>query len=287
MLADVADLLLCPQCRAADVHGLALQGRTVRCPRGHSFDLAKQGYVNLLPGGVPRHADTAGMVAARERFLGSGAYAPIREAVRTAARQPSPDVSAGSLTMLEAGAGTGYYLAGCLTDRDRGLALDISPAAARRAARAHPRIGAVVADTWAGLPVRTGSIDVLLAVFAPRNPAEFARVLAPHGRALVVAPLPDHLAGLRATLGLLDIEEDKEAHLLARMSGHLVAADSTDIRFTLRLTPAAVADLVGMGPNAFHRRSEQRAGAAEGPDPAAGAPSEVEVAVRLWEFTRA
>lgn len=280
MLADVADLLRCPQCRPpTDAQGLALEGRTLHCPRGHSFDVARQGYVNLLPGGVPHHADTAAMVAARERFLGSGAYAPIREAVRSAARRPDPGPTA--MTMLEAGAGTGYYLAGCLGEKDRGLALDISPAAARRAARAHPRIGAVVADTWAGLPVRSGSIDVLAAVFAPRNPAEFARVLTRQGRALVVAPLPDHLAGLRSTLGLLDIEEDKEAHLLARMAGHLVPVDRADVRFAVRLAAGAVADLVGMGPNAFHQSSGSEAG-----EPF-GAEVEVEVAVRLWEFARA
>ncbi|QGF24959.1 putative RNA methyltransferase [Raineyella fluvialis] len=277
MLADVAALLRCPQCPEDDESALVLERRTLRCPRGHSFDVAKQGYVNLLGAAVPHHADTAAMVAARDRFLGSGAYAPIRDALRARVHPVEPDDAGRPLTVLEAGAGTGYYLAGALGERDRGLALDISPAAARRAARAHPRIGAVVADTWAGLPVRSGTVDVLLAVFAPRNPAEFARVLCPQGRALVVAPLPDHLAGLREALGLLEIEADKEAHLLARMAGYLVPDGHTDIRFSLRLTEAAVADLVGMGPNAFHDRSGE----------AGPLPDEVGVAVRLWEFITA
>lgn len=294
MLADVVELLRCPQCPRADAAGLVLESRTLHCQRGHSFDIARQGYVNLLAGGVPRHADTAAMVAARDRFLGTGAYGPVRDAVRSAARRTGDTGT--PLTILEAGAGTGYYLAGCLADDDRGLALDISPAAVRRAARAHPRIGAVVADTWAGLPVRGGVVDVLLAVFAPRNPAEFARVLVPQGRALVVTPLPEHLAGLRSALHLLDIEQDKESHLLDRMAGHLDLVASTDLRFTVRLSADTVADLVGMGPNAFHSRPGNGRPDAARPETAANGATptdeppgevEVEVAVRLWEFARA
>lgn len=281
MLVDVADLLTCPQCDLAEESPLTLQGRTLRCPHDHAFDLARQGSVNLLTHSAPANADTAEMVAARDRFLTSGAYAPIRDEL---ARRIGS-----ATTLLEAGAGTGYYLAGCLDAAGgagprRGLALDISPAAARRAARAHPRIGAAVADTWAGLPVRSGGVDVLLAVFAPRNPAEFARVLAPGGRALVVVPLPEHLAGLRADLGLLDIEEGKESRLLTRFEGHLDPVDHTDVRFDILLTAAAVRDLVGMGPNAFHPHAEPTPGT---PDEALRGSTAVTVAVRVHEFARA
>ncbi|SDB90928.1 23S rRNA m(1)G-748 methyltransferase [Raineyella antarctica] len=277
MLADVADLLTCPQCGSEAGSPLTLEGRTLHCPRGHSFDLARQGYVNLLTHAAPANADTADMVAARDRFLSSGAYAPIRDEL---ARR------VGTVrTVLEVGAGTGYYLAGCLGPATaaggRGLALDISPAAARRAARAHPRIGAVVADTWAGLPVRSGSVDVLLAVFAPRNPAEFARVLAPQGRVLVALPLPDHLAELRAELGLLDIEADKESRLLAQFAGHLQPAGHVDVRFELTLSAPAAQDLVAMGPNAFHGRKRD-----SGADDVEAGPRTVTVAVRIRAFTR-
>lgn len=277
MLADVADLLTCPQCEQAEQAPLVLADRTLRCPRGHAFDLARQGYVNLLTRAAPANADTADMVAARERFLATGAYAPVRTAL---AERIGPAV-----TLLEAGAGTGYYLAGCLEAEGvdlprRGLALDISPAAARRAARAHPRIGAAVADTWAGLPVRSGAVDLLLAVFAPRNPAEFSRVLTPGGRALLAVPLPEHLAQLRAELGLLDIEADKESRLLAQFEPWLRRVAHTDVRFDVHLARTAVGDLVAMGPNAFHATAGTVAGSA----PSAG-PTTVTVAVRVHEFT--
>lgn len=275
MLSDVVDLLICPHCDRADETPVQLVDRTLRCPAGHVFDVARQGYVNLLTRAVPRHADTAAMVSARERFLATGAYAPLADELSSRA--------ASAATLAEAGAGTGHYLAACLAARDddsrRGLALDISPAAARRAARAHPRIGSVVADTWAGLPLRTGVVDVMLAVFAPRNPAEFARVLAPGGRVLVAAPLPEHLAELRSRLGLLGIEQDKENRLLESFAGLLRPAGRTDVRFTARLAPPAVADLVGMGPNAFHAVPPSR--------DADDREMAVRVAVRVHEFVRA
>ena len=66
-------LLRCPQCR----QDLARTGRTLRCPSGHSFDIARQGYVNLAGHAPPRNADTPAMVAARERFLATGHYRPV------------------------------------------------------------------------------------------------------------------------------------------------------------------------------------------------------------------
>ncbi len=72
---------------------------------------------------------------------------------------------------------------------------------------------AVVADTWAGLPVRDGAVDRVLVVFAPRNGAETARVLAPGGRLVVVTPAADHLAELVGPLGLLSVDPAKAERL--------------------------------------------------------------------------
>lgn len=242
---DAAEgLLACPVCRAV----LTRQDRALRCPAGHSFDIAKQGYVNLLRGTAPANADTSDMVAARDRFLATGAYQPIAEAVRIAV----PDAG----TIAEVGAGTGYYLTAALADRTAEcphLALDISTAACRRAARSG--LASAVADTWAGLPVRDGVVDALLCVFAPRNPAEFARVLAPAGRVVVVTPDASHLAELRAEHDLLDVPADKLDRLDAAMaSANLTVFGRTKVFYEVDLDPGAIADLIQMGPNAFHQR---------------------------------
>ncbi len=251
---QILDLVRCPLCRG----GFALDGRSVRCPAGHSFDLARQGYLNLLGRAAPAHADTAAMVAARARFLSGGHYGPVAGAlVQTVAAQSS----AVDPAVLEVGAGTGSYVAGLLGRRGgRGVALDISTAAARHAARAHRRLAAVVADVWADLPLTDEAYDVVLAVFAPRNPAEFVRVLRRDGVLVVVTPQADHLAELRTSLGLLQIEPDKDERLTATLQSRFQPVARTDVRFSMSLDPATVVDLVAMGPNAFHRSPGELAG---------------------------
>lgn len=237
------ELLACPVCRSA----FNRFDRVLSCSAGHGFDLARQGYVNLLRGPAPGNADTTEMVAARDRFLDTGAYRPVQEVVTACC--------AGAARVVEVGAGTGYYLCAAVAAHHprAHLALDVSIAAARRSARRG--LASAVADTWAGLPVRSRAVDRLLCVFAPRNPEEFARVLAPEGRCIVITPSPRHLAALRRRFDLLDVPEDKLARLdeSLRAAG-LHLANRTHLEFEVTLSGQAVADLVGMGPNAFHRQ---------------------------------
>lgn len=232
--------LTCPTCGAHLDPG----GRRLACPAGHSFDLARQGYVNLLGRAAPANADTPAMLDARARFLAEGHYAAITEAVIGAL--------AGCHRIVEVGAGTGHYLAAALEalPEARGLATDVSPAAARRAARCHPRAGAIVADTWVHVPLRDGVADAVLCVFAPRNMEEFRRVLSPGGRLVMVVPQPGHLAELRERHGLLGVAGDK-ATSLAHHPGWTLTAEA-EVVSRLDLSSEAVADLIAMGPNAFH-----------------------------------
>ena len=119
------------------------------------------------------------MVAAREAFLAAGHFDPVIAAVTAAAERALAAASAGGV--VELGAGTGVQLADVLDRHPErvGLAIDRSRPAARRAARAHPRLGAVVCDVWRGLPVRSGAAALVLNAFAPRNGPEIARVLHP------------------------------------------------------------------------------------------------------------
>lgn len=247
VLADVVDHLACPVCR----DGLTLTPGAVRCPRGHAFDVARQGYVSLLTGSAaPGTADTPAMVAARERFLGAGHYAPLAERVAGLAAELRTDRP--GLT-VDAGAGTGHLLARVLDAAGgAGLALDISKHAIRRAARAHPRIGAVVADVWRPLPVRDARAALLLNAFAPRNGPEFARLLAPGGHLLVVTPAPGHLGELIDRLGLLSVDEEKDRRLAATLSGHFRQIAQIPVETEITLDHAAVEAVVGMGPSAWH-----------------------------------
>lgn len=251
--------LLCPVCRkplgrrtAAD----ASQNRLV-CPAGHSFDAARQGYFNLLVGkGTAFEADTADMVQARNDFLAAGHYRPLATAVAAAVVPCLPE---GRSAVLDAGTGTGHYLRAVLDQaaaQNRrevaALGLDISKFALRRAARLNPEAVNLVCDVWQPLPLADNSVDAITVIFAPRNAAEFARILRPTGRLVVVTPRSGHLAAIAAATGMLGIEEDKEARLAEAMGSHFEAETSTDVEIPLALTRAEAANLAYMGPAGHH-----------------------------------
>jgi 23S rRNA (guanine745-N1)-methyltransferase len=240
-LAAAMRLLACPHCGGA----LELDDRTARCATGHAFDVARQGYLNLLAGGGHPAGDSADMVAARERFLAAGHFAAVEDAVADAvARAAAADGG-----IVELGAGTARYLAAALERLPGalGVAVDASAAALRRAARAHPRIAAIGADAWGTLPLRDGAAAAVLCVFAPRG-GEIARILAPGGALVVAAPTARHLAELARPLGLIGIDPRKRDRLAARFA----PAEETTVEAALELDHAAVHDLVAMGPTARH-----------------------------------
>lgn len=265
MLSHIIDVLADP------VDGTALSGADdysrLVSESGHSFDVAKQGYVTLAPGaGLKHKGDDAEMVTAREAYLSKGHFAPFVEAV-TGAVQNALDstVSADDVpepALLEVGAGTGYYLSHTLDSIEgaRGVGLDISPHAARHLAKCHPRVGAVIADVWERLPLRDESINAISVVFAPRNPAEFQRVLAPGGQVIVLTPQAGHLDELRDPLGILGVEEGKVERMYDQAAGHLEqAADPVNLAFAIQLDKESIAAQVAMSPSARHISPEELA----------------------------
>jgi 23S rRNA (guanine745-N1)-methyltransferase len=191
------------------------------------------------------------MVEARAVFLSEGHFAALADRLA----EQVTEVTGGSGWIVDAGAGTGYYLAAVLDRCPRavGTALDISKFAARRAARAHPRIGAVVADLWAPLPIRSGTAQAILNVFAPRHAEEFHRILRPDGTLLVVTPTARHLREVVRPLQLLSVDEDKTGQIDAAFGErfNLVGRDEHEIG--LALSHHAAETLVRMGPSAWHQ----------------------------------
>lgn len=284
-LTRLLPLLRCPVCAAAGAgSGLTATPTGVVCAHGHSFDRARQGHLTLFgPRGRRFPGDTPGQVASRERFLAGGWYAPVADAVVTALAEglsassstdslPDPSATPSTLStpsphatpsphptpvVAEFGAGTGYYLARAVdglrerSGRVLGLGAEISAPAARRLARAHHDVAAVVCDTWETLPIADTAVDALCVVFAPRNPTEFARILAPGGVAVVAVPGEGHLEPLRAGLGMLGAEPGKDARLADDFAGWEPVTEITVDR-TLALPRAAARDLALMGPSGVH-----------------------------------
>jgi 23S rRNA (guanine745-N1)-methyltransferase len=235
------DLLRCPVCAGALEEGDGV----LRCAEGHSFDVARQGYVNLVPG----PGDTAEMVEARDAFLSAGHFARLTNALEEAAREAGGDGA-----VVDLGAGTGHHLARLLDalPERTGVAIDSSTAALRRAARAHPRAAAVGADAWRDLPLRAGTAALILSVFAPRNPTEMARVLAPRGAVLAVTPTTRHLFELVGPLGLLSVPEDKSDRLDEQLGSHFALSERRSVEHAMFLNREEAAQLIRMGPSAWH-----------------------------------
>ncbi|CAL9490888.1 23S rRNA (guanine(748)-N(1))-methyltransferase [Streptomyces sp. enrichment culture] len=156
---------------------------------------------------------------------------------------------------MDIGCGTGYYLAGVLDQLPgaRGLGLDASVRALRSAARAHLQAAAASWDVFRPLPLVDQAVDVMLNVFAPRNPSEFHRVLRPTGRLIVVRPIERHLAELRGQIpAMITIDPDKEQRLHQALDPYFEAAGTQHVEYTAPLTRQEAIDLVGMTPSARH-----------------------------------
>lgn len=186
----------CPHCSLP----LVEDETAFACANGHHFDRAKEGYVNLLPGGRLRgrpSGDDEAMVRARRIVFDASLYAPIIDAVADVVEQVCVPTS-GSARVLDCGSGEGSYLA-AVAERVGGQAwgVDVSKPAVRLAARRHRHHHYAVASTYQ-LPFDDEEFDVLLSVFSPRPYMEMTRVLHSDGHVVIVRPGPEHLAELKA-----------------------------------------------------------------------------------------
>lgn len=254
-LEPILPLLRCPSCGAE----LSPADGALRCPRRHSFDLARHGYVGLLTGARATSGDDGPMARARRDFLAAGRYAPVRDAVAELAAEADPSGHPGRrerpATVVDVGCGTGYYLAGVLDALPDavGLGLDTSAHALRVAAKAHERAAAATWDVFRPFPIASEQVDVVLDVFAPRNPAEFHRVLRPGGVLVVVRPFGGHLAELRSQVTqMVTVDPDKERRLHQALDPYFEPARTVEVEYTTPLTRQEAVDLVLMTPSARH-----------------------------------
>ncbi len=258
-------LLICPICHAH----LAQVGNALRCGNAHSFDIAREGYVNLLRKQVgPQSGDTKAMLVARRDFLARGHYRPLSDAINSLVCARLHDFVA-PVAILDAGCGEGYYLGrmqqhlGERQQQVQCIGLDISKDAVRMAAKKYREACFVVANLKEQLVIADHVIHALLNIFAPRNADEFARVLVPGGLLLVAIPGPAHLLQLRASLHLLSIEEHKQQHVVEQFAAHFDLITSTEVAYDLHLDSAEMAQAVMMTPNYWHMSDETRVKLAE------------------------
>ena len=252
--------LACP----LDGGPLRRHGTSWRCDAGHCFDLAAQGYTNLLPVQQKRSrdpGDSKEMVAARRRYLNAGFYQPIAALV---SRTVLANLPAGrAAACLDAGCGEGYYLRELAAAGDGQrlalLGLDISKWAVLAAAKQDKRPNWVVGSN-AKLPVLPATLDRVLCMFGFPVYAEFARVLRPGGELLQVNAGPDHLRELREII-YPTLKPERAAEPLSPAGFSVLPAES--LRYTVTLGGAEqIGDLLTMTPHLYRASAEGRAKAA-------------------------
>lgn len=242
--------LTCPLCRLP----LDRQPRTWRCAQGHSFDVAREGYVNLLPvqhKSSREPGDNPEMVTARREFLQAGHYQPLRDA---AVALIAPLRAA---ALLDIGCGEGYYTAGLATAAADSAGLDIAKPAVRLAARRFPGITWLVGNA-ALLPLADASVDLVCSLFSQLQQAELRRVLAPGGRVLLVTPAPDHLWSLRQRL-FDSVQPHQPDKFLGGFEGAFELQTRQEVRVPLSLSQEALRQLLQMTPYAWKAKPEKRA----------------------------
>ncbi len=252
MNAAQAAGLRCPVCGG----GLGIWGRALRCAKNHSFDMAREGYVNLLPI-QKRHAadpgDGKAMVAARRTFLQSGAYDPFRHALGELCLQ------AGYKTpnIVDAGCGEGSYdrtVVDTLTAagaEPRLIGFDLSKPAVRLAAKLVPEGAFAVGGSFCA-PVADGWADILLNVFSPFAAAEFSRMLRPGGWLIYAVPTPRHLFGLKQVL----YDQPYENPAIRTEYPGFVPAGERTVTDTITLDNAMAQALFAMTPYYFNTPPE-------------------------------
>jgi 23S rRNA (guanine745-N1)-methyltransferase len=215
---------------------LVREGRRLFCARGHSFDVARSGYINLLQPQERRSkepGDTAAAIAGRRRLHDRGVTAPLLRAIgQVLAASPGDSV-------LDAGCGDGFYL-GSLAEATGfdAQGVDISIPAIDAAARRFPHCEWVVANADRSVPYSDHSFSAVLSITARMNAGEFRRVLRDDGRLLVAIPAPDDLLEVRGR------GRDRVPRTLETFAPHFMLSTQRRVSTATELDASAVNDLL-------------------------------------------
>lgn len=246
-------MLLCPVRACGEP--LAKYARAWVCANGHSFDLARSGYVNLLQPQDRKSkqpGDSADAVAARRRLLDRGLGAGLTRGIVAALPLERGDA------LLDAGCGEGHHLAAFReTYAVEGWGVDLSAAAVDLAARRHRDCQWVVANADRRLPFASGSFAAITSITARLNPAEFARLLAPAGRLLIALAAPDDLVELREAVQGEALDRDRTERTLRDFAPHFTLVSQSRIAERAHLDREALLDLLASTYRGF--RASERA----------------------------
>ncbi|MCQ1104222.1 putative RNA methyltransferase [Acinetobacter baumannii] len=241
--------LMCPVCRQR----LELVSKTWRCEQGHSYDIAKQGYVNLH---VVQHkhsknpGDTPESIDARRAFLQGGYYQPLQQAIVHLLKDLKAKM------VLDIGCGEGYYTSAMQQVVEQCIGVDIAKNAVQRAAKLNDKVTWVV-GTGATLPVIDQSMDVCTSLFSPIPQTEILRVLKDDGYLIVVTPATDHLYAMREAL-FEQVNPHTPQKFVEQLQDLFDLKEQQVIDAPLVLDQQALKNLIAMTPYAYKASLERR-----------------------------
>lgn len=256
--------LACP----IDGARLEFHEKQLVCESGHSFDVARQGYVNLLPVQHKRTkhpGDSKDMVLARSRFLNSGLYKSIANKLAEIVFEQMADYQAtdNETCLMDAGCGEGYYVDFVFNylENKKGdgelsfIGMDISKEAIAEAAKRNKQITWIV-GTNRQPPVEDASADIILCVFGFHSFEGFNKILKPGGKVILVEPGPDHLKELREII-YNEVKKSDPADLSFLENTGFSIVDSQSLKYkTGEINKKLISDLLLMTPH-FHRASQE------------------------------
>lgn len=181
--------MICPKCKEK----LRLNGRSFTCVNHHNYDIAKQGYVNLMLASSQSSGDSKEMVVARHRFLNQGYYAKLRE------KCCELIANAHAIRLVDLGCGEGYYTKEMAKLVHECIGIDLSKDALKMASRDDKKSQYILASIF-HLPISSNSVDVITNIFAPTPLDECRRVLKENGIYIRVSPHVSHLYEFKKAL---------------------------------------------------------------------------------------
>jgi len=242
------EILTCPNCHEK----LFGESKIFKCANNHSFDLAKEGYLNLL---LPNQkktklpGDNKEMIENRERFLSEGFYKKMVDQILVCfENMPNPD---SRLTVLDVGCGSGFFLRQIANEKMYRIGLDISKYAMSKAARLDKGATYVV-SSYKSCPIGNESIDVIINNFAPLDLSEASRVLKPGGSILKIVPYKNHMKQLAQLIYREFHPHTSDFTNLIEKFNSFDISQKKEITYECSLTRAQALNLIGMTPY-FHK----------------------------------
>lgn len=256
LVSKFEDRLRCPICQS---QMQVVDLKSIICTKNHTFDFAKQGYVNMLNRADKSQYDKDLFVARHDIIIESNLYDVMHERISVAMkenmRKPNKD-----MLILDAGSGEGSHLQRilekCETERLTGIGIDISKEGIRLAASNYKAAIWIVGDL-ANTPIKSHSLQGILNILSPANYQEFKRILSPDGIMIKVVPGPDYLKELRA---LLFDDTDKSSYendeTVSLFKEHFQSVNIENLKFKQQLSQKELKNLIRMSPLTWNAELE-------------------------------